>query len=81
MRTGKGKAMDAAQIIFSVGAPVALLAVARWYSARRDAQNAAPLYTYGIPLSPVAQAFSDGKMWAQRPPQSELGRMISKGLK
>jgi len=67
--------MDAAQVFFSVGAPVILLAVARWYSARRTA----PMYTYDAPLSPVAQAFSDGKMWAQRPPQSELGRMISKG--
>jgi hypothetical protein len=71
--------MDAAQVLFSLTAPVILLAVARWYSARRDAQNAAPLISYDIPLSPVARAFSDGKMWATRPPQSEFGRKISAG--
>ena len=73
--------MEPLAVMFSVAAPIALLLAARWHEARREASTAQPLYTYDVPLSPVAQAFSDGNMWATRPPQSELGRMISKGLK
>lgn len=59
----RGKAMDAAQIIFSVSFPVVLLAVTRWYEARRAeaaaaAARAARFAPLDVPPSPLAANFA-----------------------
>lgn len=55
--------MDAAQIIFSVSFPVVLLAVTRWYEARRAeaaaaAARAARFAPLDVPPSPLAANFA-----------------------
>ena len=52
----EGKKMDTSQMLFSLFFPLALLAVARLYRARRERQAAEP-----VELSPLGEAFCRGE--------------------